>query len=49
MQEKFVDQEVRIRMLELLAKDTRNLLRWILGVGITAIVIPILLHRFGLA
>lgn len=45
-QEKYIDHEVRIRMLEQTYKDTNKLLRWILTTVIT-IGMPILLHAFN--
>lgn len=47
--EKYVDHEVRIRLLEGINSDIRNLLKWILGVAITAVAVPLLLHKYGLA
>ncbi len=44
----YVDHEVRIRMLEKVNGDIRNLLKWILGVAVTSVAVPLILHKFGL-
>lgn len=47
-QEKLMEHEVRIRMMEESYKDIKTLLRWIMAIGITAIAIPVMLHYFSL-
>ena len=54
-EEKFIDREVRIRMqeqnyidLKNSIKDIHNLVRWILGSIVVAIIIPIGLRYFHL-
>ncbi len=49
LNECFVDHEVRIRIQEKVAKDIHNLLRWILGTVIIAVIIPIGLKYFHLS
>lgn len=46
--EQFVDQEVRIRLLEHAANDIRKLLWSLIGIGIASIIVPVVLHRYGL-
>ena len=46
--ENYIEHEVRIRLLESIQKDTRNLIRGLLGGVITIIVMPIILHHYGL-
>lgn len=48
-QEKFMQHEVRIRMLEQLTKDTKSLLRWLVAIGLSSVLIPVLLHYYKLA
>jgi phosphate starvation-inducible membrane PsiE len=43
----YIDHEVRIRVQEKLAKDIHNLLRWIIGIGITSVIIPIIMKHYG--
>jgi hypothetical protein len=45
----YINHEVRIQMLEQASKDIKNLLRWLVGIGITSVVIPILLHKYGMS
>jgi len=45
---RYLDQEVRIRILEKLSKDTHNLLRWTYGTVIISIIVPIILKYFHL-
>lgn len=49
VQEKFMQHEVRIRMLEQLARDTKNLLKWILAVAVGSVLVPMLIHYYHLA
>jgi hypothetical protein len=49
IQEKFMQHEVRIQIMEQVAKDIKKLLWGIISIGITAVLLPIVLHRFGLA
>lgn len=43
-----MDHEVRLRILESTARDTHNLLRWILAFCASALIVPIALHYFQL-
>jgi len=45
----YINHEVRIQMMEQVAKDIKSLLRWIIGIGITSVVIPIFMHKYGLS
>jgi hypothetical protein len=47
MDDKQMDHEIRIRLLEESLKDMKHLLYWIVGLGITSIIIPIFLHKLG--
>jgi hypothetical protein len=47
LEEKVMEQEARLRVVEKSHEMVIGLLRWILAVGVTAIIIPILLHKFG--
>jgi hypothetical protein len=51
----YIDHEVRIRSTENKyvelkeeIKEVRNLLHWIIGIGVGSIIIPIILHHFHL-
>lgn len=46
--EKFIDHEVRLRMLEKANATLINLSRWILITSIGAVIIPVALHYFRL-
>lgn len=55
LKEKFIDHEVRIRLSEQniievkgMIKDIHNILRWILGTTLVAVIIPIALRYFKL-
>lgn len=43
-----MEHEVRLRLLEQTAKDTHNLLRWLVALGISAVIVPVLLHYLQL-
>ncbi len=47
LEEKVMEQEARLRVVEKSHEIVVGLLRWILAVGVSAVVIPILLHKFG--
>lgn len=43
----YIDHEVRIQLLESILKETRYLIRALLGTAATAIVLPVILHHLG--
>jgi hypothetical protein len=43
-----IEHEIRIRILEETSKDIRGILRWLLSIGVTSIIIPIVLHYYNL-
>lgn len=43
-----MDHEVRIRLLETIINEIRYLIRAVLGTAVSMILLPILLHHFGL-
>ena len=49
LEEKVMEQEARIRVLEKSSDAIIGLLRWILATAIAAVIIPILIHKYGLA
>ncbi|HEY2811770.1 MAG TPA: hypothetical protein VGJ00_10340 [Rhabdochlamydiaceae bacterium] len=48
LNEKYIDHEVRIRLLEKTVSDIKKLGFWILGTIIVGIALPISLHSYGL-
>ena len=46
--EKYIDHEVRIRLLEKTVNDIKKVSYWILGTIIVGIALPISLHAYGL-
>lgn len=47
IEEHIIDHEVRIRMVEADFKDIKTLMRWLLSIGITSVLIPVLMHYFS--
>lgn len=45
--DQYIDQEKRIRMLERTNKEIRIALCLLIGVGITIIVLPMILHHYS--
>lgn len=45
--EHYISHEVRLRLLEKINKDINATLRWLLGIAVTGVLIPLLLHKFG--
>jgi hypothetical protein len=46
--EKYIDHEVRLRLLEKTVTDIKKLGYWILGTMIIGVAVPISLHAYGL-
>lgn len=47
-QENYVDHEVRIRVIEQLAKNINSKLNLMIGLMLGSFIIPVCLHMFGL-
>ena len=47
-EERLINHEVRIRMMEEVIKDIRQLMRWLIGIGLTVVIIPVSLHYLRL-
>ena len=46
--EKYIDHEVRIRLLEKTVNDIKRVGQWLIGTVIVGVALPITLHSFGL-
>ena len=46
-QEQYIDHEIRIRLLERTNKEIRTALYSLIGIGITSIVLPVILHHYN--
>ena len=46
--EKYIEHEIRIRLLEKTVTDIKKLGYWILGTIIIGVALPISLHAYGL-
>jgi hypothetical protein len=48
MNEQYVEHEVRIRVMEELSKRMDNKLNIIIGLFVSSLIVPVLLHSIGL-
>ena len=46
--EEYIDHELRIRMLEILNRQTLNRLNALITIAITSLAMPIVLRHFGI-
>ncbi len=45
MNEKEMDHEIRLQILEKTVHNVTNSIKWLLAIGFTSILVPIILHK----